>query len=372
MSSFRPLLSSPHSMMVAATTIQILIAFQVLSAPAASAQTREVTPFAVPSASPDRYMRAAAEFARQLDPTVEISYWGSETGALSRSRIEGGAVKCVLRVSAKISDALTPLNRFLSGRIDPRTQALFALSHEVGHCKLRNAFLKRVDGRAADASVLPSLAQEAAADAYGILSIERNLGEGVPIRHAVIVSRILAAAVFRDTAHATGRYVSEALRLCPYNRNDADAVQCAIATAYFTVGRISTDEQGALLALDSAPELVYELGMHRVAQTVKLYDDIAHFNAQFSGRDLSRFAFKEVSHHGDTRYIIAESRAQGDATHSLADYYGFRTGELITDDRRKLTAMRIDGDAELDWLLTLGAVILAEDGESLRKGAALR
>jgi len=30
--------------------------------------------------------------------------------------------------------------------------------------------------------------------------------------------------------------------------------------------------------------------------------------------------------------------------------------------------MRIDGADELDWLLTLGAVVHTEDGESLHKG----
>ncbi len=45
--------------------------------------------------------------------------------------------------------------------LEPRTQAMFALAHEVGHCKLRDAFLNRPDGSAADASVFPWLAQEA-------------------------------------------------------------------------------------------------------------------------------------------------------------------------------------------------------------------
>jgi hypothetical protein len=52
----------------------------------------------------------------------------------------------------------------------------------------------------------------------------------------------------------------------------------------------------------------------------------------------------------------------------LPDYCGFKTGELITDDQRNVTALRIDGADELDWLLTLGAVVRTEDGESLRKG----
>jgi hypothetical protein len=44
-------------------------------------------------------------------------------------------------------------------------------------------------------------------------------------------------------------------------------------------------------------------------------------------------------------------------THRLADFYGFKTGEPLTDDQRKVTVMRIDGADELDWLLTLGAVV---------------
>jgi hypothetical protein len=54
--------------------------------------------------------------------------------------------------------------------------------------------------------------------------------------------------------------------------------------------------------------------------------------------------------------------------YGLPDYCGFKTGELITDDQRNVTALRIDGADELDWLLTLGAVVRTEDGESLRKG----
>ena len=40
-------------------------------------------------------------------------------------------------------------------------------------------------------------------------------------------------------------------------------------------------------------------------------------------------------------------------SHRLADFYGFKTGELFTDGRRNVTVMRIDGADELDWLLTL-------------------
>jgi len=342
-----------------------------LIVPDAMAETREATEFSVPTGLPDEYMQAAAAFARELDPNVEISFWGSQSGSLSVSRIEGDRFKCILRASPDIGEALKPLGRFLNGRIEPRTQAMFALAHEVGHCKLRDAFLNRSDGRPADASVFPWLAQEAAADAYGILSVERRLGVDIPVRQAVILSRMLSSAMYRDPNHATGHYVSDALALCRHNRDGSDAVQCAIATAYYTVGSLANDEQGSPYAVDSKPELIYELGVQKVAQTMRVYQNIGQYKAQFAGADLRRFAFNEISRDGQSRYITAVSNQRHtDATHGLADYYGFKTGELVTDDQRNVTALRIDGADELDWLLTLGAVVHTEDGESLRKGDA--
>jgi len=340
-----------------------------LLGPDAMAGTHEVTQFSVPAGSPDEDMQAGAEFARELDPSVEISFWNSESGSLSVSRVEGDSVNCILRESPNIGEALNPLGRFLNGRIEPRAQVLFAMAHEVGHCKLREAFLNRSDGSAVDASVFPWLAQEAAADTYGILSVERKLGESVPVRQAVIIARMLSSTMYRDPNHATGHYVSDALGLCRQNRSDADAVQCAIATAYYTVGSLANDEQGSPYAVDSKPELIHELGVQKVTQTMRVYQNIAQYKAQFSGADLSRFAFNEVSRDGQSRYITAASGQQTDATYRLADYYGFKTGELVTDDQRNVTALRIDGADELDWLLTLGAVVRTEDGESLRKGS---
>ena len=337
----------------------------------AKAEAREATEFSVPTGFPDEYMQAAAAFARELDPNVEMSFRDSQSGSLSVSRIEGDRFKCVVRAAPDIGEALKPLGRFLNGRIEPRTQAMFALAHEVGHCKLRAVFLNRSDGRAADASVFPWLAQEAAADAYGILSVERRVGVEIPVRQAVILSRMLSSAMYRDPNHATGHYVSDALALCHHNRDDSDAVQCAIATAYYAVGSLANDEQGSPYAVDSKPELIYELGIQKVAQTMRMYESIAQYKAQFAGADLRRFAFNEVSRDGQSRYITAVSSQQhADATRGLADYYGFKTGELVTDDQRNVTTLRVDGPDELDWLLTLGAVVHTEDGESLRKGDA--
>ena len=350
--------------------LQAGVVWLQLLAPDAMAGTHEATQFSVPAGSPDEYMQAGAAFARELDRNVEISFWDSESGSLSVSRVEGERVQCVLRESPDIGEAVKPLGRFLKDRLEPQAQAMFALAHEVGHCKLREAFLNRSDGSAADASVFPWLAQEAAADAYGILSVERRLGENVPVRQAVIIARMLSSAMVRDPNHATGHYVSDALGLCHQNHSDADAVQCAIATAYYTVGSLANDEQESPYAVDSKPELIYELGLHKVMQTMRVYQNIAQYRAQYSGADLSRFAFNEISRDGQTRYITAVSGHQTDSTYGLADYYGFKTGELITDDRRNVTAMRIDGADELDWLLTLGAIVRTEDGQILRKGDA--
>jgi hypothetical protein len=354
----------------AAAPMLVTAAFLCLEliVPDVLAATREASEFSVPAGRPDEYMQAAAAFARELDPGVEISFWDSQRGSLSVSRVEGDRVKCILRASPNIGEALNPLGRFLNGRIEPKAQAMFALAHEVGHCKLRDAFLSRSDGRAADVSVFPWLAQEAAADAYGILSVERRLGADVPVRRAVILSRMLSSSMYRDPNHATGHYVSDAMALCQENRTDADAVQCAIATAYYTVGSLANDELGSPYPVDSRPELIYELGVQKIAQSIRVYQNIAQYKAQFSGADLSRFAFNEVFRRGNSRYITAVSSQHTDTTYGLADYYGFRTGELVTDDKRNVTALRIDGADELDWLLTLGAVVRTEDGKSLRKG----
>ena len=364
----RPARRTNSPLWPAAAWLALKISVVCLVSPVAMAGTHEATQFSVPAGSPDEYMQAGAAFARELDPSVEISFWDSQIGSLSVSRVEGDRIKCILRASPDISDALKPLGRFLNGRLEPQAQAMFALAHEVGHCKLRDAFLSRSDGSAADASVFPWLAQEAAADAYGILSVERRLGTGVPVREAVVLSRMLSSSVYRDPNHATGHYVSDALALCRRNRTDADAVQCAVTTAYYTVGSLANDEQGSPYSVDSKPELIAEIGYQKVAQTMRVYQSIAQYKAQFSGADLSRFAFNEIFRRGNSRYITAVSSQHTDTTHGLADYYGFKTGELVTDDQRNVTALRIDGADELDWLLTLGAVVRTEDGNSLRKG----
>jgi hypothetical protein len=360
--------SSSFTLALRLTAVSVTALWLQCTAPLAMADTHEATQFSVPSGSPDENMQAGAAFASQLDPDAEISFRDAQSGSLSVSRVEGDRIKCIVRVSPDAGEALKPLGRFLEGRVDRRTQTMFALAHEIGHCKLRDAFLNRPDGRVADASVFPFLAQEAAADAYGILSVERQLGEKVPVRQAVVIARMLTSTMYHDAAHATGHYVSDALGLCQRNRSDADAVQCAVSTAYYTVGSLTNDEQGSPYSVDSAPQMIYELGLQKMASELHVYDNIAQYKAHYAGVDLSRFAFNEVSHHGESRYIIAESGQKMDMTYRLADFYGFKTGALVTDDARNVTALRIDGADELDWLLTLGAVVRTEDGASLHKG----
>src|SRR5260370_9678881 len=148
-------------------------------------------------------MQARGECARDLDAIVESSYRDSQGGSLSVSRVQGNGIRCIVRVSPDTGEALTQLGRFLNDRIEPKAQAMFAMAHEIGHCKLRDAFLNRPDGRAADASVFSWLAQEAAADVYGILSVERRLGEKGPVRQALIPSRMLTSALYADGPHPT-------------------------------------------------------------------------------------------------------------------------------------------------------------------------
>jgi hypothetical protein len=342
--------------------------------PEAIGASHEATDFSVPSGSPDDTMQVAVAFAHELDPDAEISFRDSQSGSLSVSRVEGSRIQCIVRVSPDTGEALRPLGRFLNGRLERDAQAMWALAHEIGHCKMRDAFLNRADGHVADASVFPFLAQEAAADAYGILSVERRLGDKVPVRQAVIISRMLSSAMYHDEAHATGHFVSDALALCPRNRNDADAVQCAVSTAYYTVGSLVNGEQGSPYPIDSPPQLIYEMGVKKIASVLRVYDGIAQYKAEFAGADLSRFAFNEVSRQGNSRYITAasESGQPTDMTYRLADFYGFKTGELVTENAHNVKVLRIDGADELDWLLTLGAVVRTEDGESLRKGELQR
>src|ERR1700756_4738565 len=72
----------------------------------AVAASHEATPFSVPAGSPDEFMRAGADFARELDPAAEVSYWQEQVGSLSVSRVEKGGIRCLVRLSSNASTAL--------------------------------------------------------------------------------------------------------------------------------------------------------------------------------------------------------------------------------------------------------------------------
>src|ERR1700746_561038 len=95
----RPARRSNPPLRPAAAALALTAAAAFLMAPAAMAGTHEATQFSVPAGAPDEYMQAGAEFARELDPNVEISFWDSQSGSLSVSRVEGERVKCIVRAS---------------------------------------------------------------------------------------------------------------------------------------------------------------------------------------------------------------------------------------------------------------------------------
>src|SRR5258708_3611238 len=130
------------ALMSAVVTLTSLVGGSPSFAQQALAVPSEAAPFSVPAGSPDESMQVGADFARELYPKVEISFWEAETGSLSVSRIEDDSIRCVLRLSPAADDALRPLGRFLNGRLDLKTQVMFASAHEIGHCKFRQAFLK--------------------------------------------------------------------------------------------------------------------------------------------------------------------------------------------------------------------------------------
>src|SRR6267154_2166013 len=93
--------------------LQAAVAWLQLLGPEAIAGTHEATQFSVPAGTPDENMQAGADFARELYPNVDVSFWDSESGSLSASRVEDGQVNCVVRASPQTGEALKPLGRFL-------------------------------------------------------------------------------------------------------------------------------------------------------------------------------------------------------------------------------------------------------------------
>ena len=101
--SFRPALrlrlARRLARMTALLTLTTLVGGSPTLARQALAAPSEATPFSVPAGSPDEDMQAGADFAGELYPKVEISFWEAEPASLSVSRIEGDSIRCVLRPS---------------------------------------------------------------------------------------------------------------------------------------------------------------------------------------------------------------------------------------------------------------------------------
>src|SRR5579864_2149435 len=90
---------APSPMLVALAAVLALVPVvcnSQLLASRAVAASHEATPFSVPAGSPDEFMQAGADFARELDPTAEVSYWQAQAGSLSVSRVEKGGIHCLV------------------------------------------------------------------------------------------------------------------------------------------------------------------------------------------------------------------------------------------------------------------------------------
>jgi len=358
-----------RSLRTAACAVGLLLAC-VASLGSNVPHAHEASPFDVPSGAPDDYMRTAADFAQRLAPDVHISFRDGEKGALSVVRVVDGRLQCYVRLARSGGRTLEALARFLAGRIDADDQARFAVAHEIGHCKVRAAFMLRPDGSVWDASAFPWVAQEVSADVYGILAIERTGSASSGLRQAIAAGRQLMAERLGDQSHATGGLLPQALAQCRANATDDDAVHCALDAAYLAVGALAPEgrDHESMPDRDLAGELT-RLGQTVIGKEVRVYDSLEGYRRDFAGADVAAFEFRELERDGDSIYLSAEASGRRDVARRIADFYGLRVGELL-DGGRTVTALRLDGRDELDWLLTLGAVVTTRDGSRLRKPSA--
>jgi len=331
-----------------------------------SSRARERAPFAIPSGAPEPTLKSAVDYARRLEPDLILTYREKEPGALSVSRFAGDRLYCEMRLAPFLDTALDSLAPMLNGRLTPEMQARFALSHEVGHCKFRRVFMARPDGRVADPSAFTWLAQEVAADVYGILTMERESDAPPGLRQAIVVARRVMGERLGDRAHATANFLEPALSQCPDAHSDAQALACAVDAAYLTVGYLgyATSRTRGGDPVPAIPELI-AAGHEWIDPRMRYFDNPAAYERDFVGGDLARFQFREIARIGKTRYLSAEVRSddQGvSAAHRLADFYGLRFGTLEVSEGRAVEALRVDDAKELSWLKLLGARIEVADG----------
>ena len=343
-------------------------------APAASARLpSEIDAFNVPTGTPDPALRAAVDDVRAKDAGLQISFREQEPGALSVSRFSGDRLHCEMRLAHELEGALDALAPMLRNRVAPEVQARFALAHELGHCRLRAAFMERADGQVEDPSVFPWLAQEVAADVYGILLVERDGGEGTRVlRNWIVIARRVMGERLGDRSHATGSFLQPALSLprCRAPVTDVELLGCSIAAAYMTVGYLgfAAERMGGGEPVPKPVDLEAD-GETRIAATMRRFDSPADYERRFVGGDLARFEFRDVATIGGSHYLTAAMRSGEpiSAAHRLADFYGLRVGMLRLADGRRVEALRVDGPEEWEWLKVLGAKVEIEEPE---RGAA--
>jgi len=126
------------------------------------------------------------------------------------------------------------------------------------------------------------------------------------------------------------------------------AVQCAIATRLLHGRQLANDEQGSPYAVDSTGTHL-RTGVQKVAQTMRVYQNIGQYKAQFAGADLRRFALQRVLQ----RWSIAlHHRGEQPAAYGrnarLGRLLRVQTGEL--SPTTSATSPRCASTVQMNWL----------------------
>jgi hypothetical protein len=325
------------------------------------APVAEMGAFEVPTAVPDPPLRAAADEVSAQEAGLLVTFREKEPGALSVSRFTDDRLHCEMRVAPGLEGALDTLGPMLYGRLSPEIQARFALAHELGHCRMRASFMTRPDGRVDDPSVFPWVAQEVAADVYGMLMVERSPGAPPDLRRWIVAARRVMADGQNDRAHATANFLAPAMSIprCRAAHTDPELLDCAIGAAYMTVGYLAFVAEHAVGERVPRPSELVEIGTARIRAAMRTFDSPADYQRRFVGADLAQFEFRDVAKIGSSHYLtaVAGGAVPVSAARRLADFYGLRVGELRLADGSVAEALRVDGPYEWEWLRILGARI---------------
>jgi hypothetical protein len=286
----------------------------------------EVSPFDVPTGAPEPPVEAAADEVRALETGLLVTFREKEPGALSVSRFIDNRLHCEMRVAPGLEGALDTLAPMLYGRLSPEIQARFALAHELGHCRMRAAFMLRPDGRVDDPSVFPWVAQEVAADVYGMLLVERGGGAPPDLRRWIVAARRVMAERQNDRSHATANFLAPAMSIprCRAPRTDPELLDCAIGAAYMTVGYLAFVSEHAVGERVPRPSELVEIGTARIRAAMRTFDSPADYQRRFVGADLAQFEFRDVAQIGSSHYLTAVVSGADpiSAARRLADFCG--------------------------------------------------